>query len=57
MSFNFHLCTANVAGAQRNLHYPNHVKIEGADGLKRAARMDHVAAVFEKAILSFHLFL
>lgn len=43
----FHLCLAPVAGVQRNLHYPNHVKIEGADGLKRAARMDHVAAIFE----------
>lgn len=55
MSFNFHLCTANVASAQRNLHYPNHVSITSAAGLKRAARMDHVAAVFEKAILSFCL--
>lgn len=47
MSFNFHLCTANVAGVQRNLHYPNHAAIACANDLKMAARLDHVAAIFE----------
>lgn len=53
----FILCTTNLVGAQRNLHYPQHRQISNAADLKNAVTHDHVAAEYQGDIRSTDKFL
>ena len=44
----FVLQTANVAADAKNCVYPNRVEVSSGDGLKAAARFDHVCGEFKK---------
>lgn len=53
----FVLCTTDLVGAQRNLHYPNHQHIASAAELKKAVTHDHVAAEYQGDVRSTDKFL
>ena len=53
----FILCTTNLVGAQRNLHYPHHQHIASSADLKNAVTKDHVAAEYKGDIRSTDKFM